>query len=109
MQYIHQYHHVCQTEFEQEKGILLELILRWHYCIGSVIEDYQIGIEIKARKDATEGTARCPHSDVAPSTVATNVAPVRKDFIPPSSIGISQESTAARTAVSYTHLTLPTI
>ena len=62
-----------------------------------MIEDYEIEVEIKARKDAAEGTVRCPLSDVAPSTIATNVAPVRKDFIPPSSIGVSQEATDART------------
>ena len=52
---------------------------------------------LKLKNDAVEETARCPLSDVAPSTIATNVAPVRKDFIPPSSIGVSQEATAART------------
>ena len=57
-----------------------------------MVEDF-----FKPKNDAVEETVRCPLSDVAPSTIATNVAPVRKDFITPSSIGVSQEATAART------------
>ena len=96
---IHPYHHICQTDLEQEMGILLELTRKCHYCIWSVIEDHDIAKE--RREEAATAAVRIhvtsPPVDVAPSTIATNVAPVRDDFIPPSSIGVSQEATDAHT------------
>jgi len=96
---IHPYHHICQTDLEQEMGISLELTRKCHYCIWSVIEDHDIAKE--RRKEAATAAVRIhvtsPLVDVAPSTIATNVAPVRDDFIPPSSIGVLQEATDAHT------------
>jgi len=92
---IHSYHHICQTELEQELGISLELTRKCHYCIWSVIEDHNIA---KRRREEAATAAKRRREEAAaaavpPSTTATDVAPVRNDFIPPSSIGVSQEAT----------------
>ena len=95
---IHSYHHICQTELEQELGISLELTRKCHYCVWSVIEDHNIA---KRRREEAATAAKKRREEAAaaavpPSTIATNVAPVRDDFIPPSSIGVSQEATDTR-------------
>ena len=87
-----QYHHICQTAFEEEKGVSFDLMKRCYHCTDNMIGEY-----LQVKNSAAQETVCCPLSDIAPSTIATDIAPVREDFIPPSSIAASQEATAART------------
>ena len=87
-----QYHYICQTAFEEEKGVSFDLMKRCYHCTDNMIGEY-----LQVKNSAAQETVCCPLSDIAPSTIATDIAPVREDFIPPSSIAASQEATAART------------
>ena len=74
------YHHICQTDLEQELDISLELTQKCHRCIWNVAIDDEL--EKKRREEATAATVLIQVISSPVDTIATNVEAVRDDFNP---------------------------